>query len=128
MVRVAGLKGHAMQGVQTLSADGMSASQQIAAIAARADRLLLAQRQILTGLERELEASGIDLLDARELAALSNADARWLLEHFRTQLLPVLTPQALDPSHPFPFVRNTGLSACCSTCGANRTDRRSANW
>ncbi len=110
MVRVAGLKGHAMQGVQTLSADGLSASQQIAAIAERAGRLLLAQRQILTGLERELEASGIDLLDARELAALPKADGRWLLEHFRLQLLPVLTPQALDPSHPFPFVRNTGLS------------------
>ena len=110
MVRVAGLKGHALQGVESLSADGLSAAQQIVAIAERSDRLIKAQRQLLTGLERELEGAGIDLLDPREIAALPAADGRWLVDHLRTQLLPVLTPQALDPSHPFPFVPNKGLS------------------
>ena len=110
MVRVAGLKGHASQGVGTLSADGLSAAQQLAAIAERSGRLIEAQRHILVGLERELERAGLDLLDPRELKALPRAEAAWLIDHFRCQLLPVLTPQALDPSHPFPFVPNRGLS------------------
>ncbi len=110
MVRVAGLKGHAAQGVDSVSADGLSASQQLAAIREKSDRLIRAQRHLLTGLERELERAEVDVLDPRELTALPKADAAWLIDHFRCQLLPVLTPQALDPSHPFPFVPNRGLS------------------
>ena len=110
MVRVAGLKGHAAQGVESISADGLSATQQLAAIAERSDRLIHEQRRILTGLERELEEAGVDLLDPGELRRLPRGDAEWLRDHFRCQLFPVLTPQALDPSHPFPFVPNRGLS------------------
>ena len=110
MVRVAGLKGHAAQGVESLSDDGLSAGQQIAAIAERSDRLIQSQRRILLELEGELQAAGLDVLDPVELEALVPADADWLREHFRLQLLPVLTPQALDPSHPFPFLPNGGLS------------------
>ena len=110
MVRVAGLKGHASQGVDTLSVDGLSANQQLLAIAETSGALIDAQREILAGLDKELEEAGLDLLDPGELAELSTADADWLVDHFRCQLLPVLTPQALDPSHPFPFVPNRGLS------------------
>ncbi|HVF37694.1 MAG TPA: RNA degradosome polyphosphate kinase [Sphingomicrobium sp.] len=107
MVRVAGLKGHQLQGVEDLSADGMTATQQLDAIAQEADLLVVAQQAEWILLREALGDAGLQVVTAEELTA----DERgWLLSHFREQILPVLTPQAIDPSHPFPFIPNGGFS------------------
>jgi len=107
MVRVAGLKGQQLQDIDEHSVDGLSVGQQLAAISADADALMANQQEIWEGLRDELEDVGIFVLDREPLDAESEI---WLERHFRAQIFPVLTPQALDPAHPFPFIPNQGLS------------------
>ncbi|MBA3896886.1 MAG: RNA degradosome polyphosphate kinase [Sphingomonadaceae bacterium] len=107
MVRVAGLKGQARQGIDALSVDGMTVGQQLAAIAADTDALMATQQAIWSDLRGELAEAGIAVLDG---ASFAGEAVDWLATHFREQVLPVLTPQALDPAHPFPFVLSGGLS------------------
>jgi polyphosphate kinase len=106
-VRVAGLKGHQLQGVDDLSADGMTATQQLDAIAEEADSLVVAQQAEWILLREALGEQGLEVITEDELAA---AEREWLSDHFREQILPVLTPQAIDPSHPFPFIPSGGFS------------------
>jgi polyphosphate kinase len=107
MVRVAGLKGHQLQGIDDLSADGMTATQQLDAIAAEADSLVIAQQAEWILLREALGDQGLSVVTEEDL----DAEAReWLADYFREQILPVLTPQAIDPSHPFPFIPNGGFS------------------
>ncbi len=107
MVRVAGLKGHQLQGVEDLSADGMTATQQLEAIAAEADSLVIAQQEEWILLREALADAGLEVLDHEQL---KESEREWLADHFREQIMPVLTPQAIDPSHPFPFIPNGGFS------------------
>ena len=107
MVRVAGLKGQQLQGIEEISVDGMSVAQQLAAVSADADALTDTQDLVWLGLRDELAAAGIVVLGPDDVPAPS---AGWLEAHFRDQIFPVLTPQALDPAHPFPFIPNLGLS------------------
>ena len=107
MVRVAGLKGHQLQGVEDLSADGMTATQQLDALAQEADSLVVAQQAEWIILRQALADEGLEVIGEDEL---SEAESQWLADHFREQILPVLTPQAIDPSHPFPFIPNGGFS------------------
>lgn len=107
MVRVAGLKGHQLQGVEDLSADGMTATQQLDAIAEEADSLMVAQQAEWMILRHALAEEGLEVLTEDELKP---TESSWLADHFREQILPVLTPQAIDPSHPFPFIPNGGFS------------------
>jgi polyphosphate kinase len=107
MVRVAGLKGQQLQNVQHVSPDGLTPGQQLSAIMREADALVDSQQAVWRDLLREMSAVGIDVLDGDDI---SGQHAEWLEEHFRSQLFPVLTPQALDPAHPFPFIPNKGLS------------------
>ncbi len=107
MVRVAGLKGQQLQHVDELSVDGMTVAQQLAAVAADADLLTDAQQQTWLAIVRELADADIQVVSADEVPARSIA---WLDTYFREQIFPVLTPQALDPAHPFPFIPNLGLS------------------
>ncbi|MFL6723458.1 MAG: RNA degradosome polyphosphate kinase [Sphingomicrobium sp.] len=107
MVRVAGLKGQQLQGVEDLSADGMTATQQLEAIAEQADSLVVAQQAEWILLREALADEGLDVLSEEDL---TDQESAWLAEHFREQILPVLTPQAIDPSHPFPFIPNGGFS------------------
>jgi polyphosphate kinase len=107
MVRVAGLKGHQLQGVEDLSADGMTATQQLDAIAEQADSLVVAQQAEWMLLRQALSEQGLQVVGAD---GLSEDERDWLADHFREQILPVLTPQAIDPSHPFPFIPNGGFS------------------
>ena len=106
MVRVAGLKGQQLQGVDEMSVDGMSVAQQLAAISADADRLTDTQDAIWNTIAQELAAAGIRVLGADDVPFDS---AESLAIYFRDQVFPVLTPQALDPAHPFPFIPNQGL-------------------
>lgn len=107
MVRVAGLKGQELRDIGQPSVDGLTPTQQLTAVATEADQLIAAQEDVLEVLLDGLEKEGIRLLDGDEIAG---DDADWLERHFREQLYPVLTPQALDPAHPFPFIPNAGSS------------------
>ena len=107
MVRVAGLKGQQLQEVERLSTDGMTPAQQLAAITAEADALMATQQAVWRDLRAELDAAGIAVLSSDRL----DDDALpWLEKHFGEQVFPILTPQALDPAHPFPFMPNLGLA------------------
>src|SRR4051794_20543498 len=107
MVRVAGLKAHQMLGVEEVSIDGLTPSQQLNAIIAEADRLVTAQHDVWATLQRYLAAAAMPVIGDEPLDAEAEA---WLDVHFREQIFPVLTPQAIDPAHPFPFIPNRGLS------------------
>ncbi|MET0372424.1 MAG: RNA degradosome polyphosphate kinase [Sphingobium sp.] len=107
-VRVAGLKGQQLQNLDMRSADGLTPAQQLAAIGERSGRLIHAQQQVWRVLHGELKQVGIDVIGPTEPLDAEVDD--WLREHFRTQIFPILTPQALDPAHPFPFIPNQGLS------------------
>jgi len=107
MVRVAGLKGQQLQGVEMRSDDGMTPSQQLAAVAERANALMDEQQQVWSELRTALAESEILVLSDEEI---SGETREWLSDHFQHHIFPVLTPQALDPAHPFPFIPNKGFS------------------
>ena len=107
MVRVAGLKAHQAFGVEERSVDGLTPNQQLIAINAEADRLVTSQHEVWGALQVALDEAGIHVVGDEPL----DEDAeKWLDQHFREQIFPVLTPQAIDPAHPFPFIPNQGLS------------------
>ena len=107
MVRVAGLRGQQINLVEQLSADGLTATQQLEAIGESADKLMRRQQVVWRELRHELAAQDFHVLSNDKLDAES---AQWLETYFQEQVLPVLTPQALDPAHPFPFIPNKGFS------------------
>lgn len=107
MVRVAGLKGMVSAGVVTPSDDGLPPAQQIARVDQRAIELILEQQRIWASLREELGRAGIAVLEPGQL---SDSDRSWLDVEFREQMFPVLTPLALDPAHPFPFIPNLGFT------------------
>ena len=107
MVRVAGLKAHQALGVEELSIDGMTLTQQLSVTIAEADSLVTSQHEVWAELQPELDRAGIHVVGDEPL---DEAAEKWLDQHFREQIFPVLTPQAIDPAHPFPFIPNQGLS------------------
>lgn len=107
MTRVAGLIGQQIRGVEQRSADGRTPKQQLAAIVEVGDALVDSQQGVWRDLAEALAEQGLRIVDGARLDADSEA---WLATHFREQLFPILTPQALDPAHPFPFIPNGGLS------------------
>ncbi len=107
MVRVAGLKGQLRAGVTRLSDDGMTASEQLEEIAALAQHLHLEQQDSWRAIRNELAEQEIILLDVNDLGPQQLA---YLEELFQEEIFPVLTPMAVDPAHPFPFIPNLGFS------------------
>ncbi|HIV77809.1 RNA degradosome polyphosphate kinase [Sphingomonas yabuuchiae] len=107
MVRVAGLKGQQAQDVEQRSVDGLTPGQQLSGIVAEADRLMASQQEVWGDLRNLLDEAGIFVLRRDAIDQEANA---WLETHVREQIFPILTPQALDPAHPFPFIPNKGLS------------------
>ena len=107
MVRVAGLKGQQLKDVDRRSADGLTAGQQLSAIADEADSLMASQQAVWGDLRERLDEAGLHVLRRDEV---SRDILDWLETQFREQIFPILTPQALDPSHPFPFIPNKGLA------------------
>lgn len=110
MVRVAGLKGQQLQDVEARSADGLTPGQQLAAIVEQADALMASQQAVWRDIRREMDAAGITVLGSRSLDTLDAEQRAWLNTYFQEQLFPVITPQALDPAHPFPFMPNKGMA------------------
>ncbi|GAL99337.1 RNA degradosome polyphosphate kinase [Sphingomonas parapaucimobilis] len=107
MVRVAGLKGQQAQDVEQRSVDGLTPGQQLSGIVAEADRLMASQQEVWGDLRNLLDEAGIFVL---RRDAIDPEASTWLETHVREQIFPILTPQALDPAHPFPFIPNKGLS------------------
>ncbi len=107
MVRVAGLKELATSGVPVKSDDGMTLEQQLAAITDVAAGLVQRQQRCWADLQRRLQVEAISILDHKALTA---DDVSWLRQVFVDRLLPVLTPIAIDPAHPFPFIPNRALA------------------
>ncbi len=110
-VRVAGLIGQEASRISMLSPDGRSPARQLADIRQAAGRLLDTQQRVWLDLRAQLSLAGILVLDAPGLSAphLAEADRRWLDAAFMERVFPVLTPLAIDPAHPFPFIPNMGL-------------------
>ena len=107
MVRVAGLKGQQLAGIEEPSDDGLNPGQQLAAIATEANALTRAQQEVWATLRAALRGAGLAVLGNEEIGPEESA---WLESHFREHIFPVLTPQAIDPAHPFPFIPNKGFS------------------
>ena len=107
MVRVAGLKAQLQAGVDTISQEGLTAGQQLERINASVDQLSGKQQERWRDLKEELNRAGIKLVEA---ASLKAPEQKWLNDYFLKHLFPVLTPIAIDPAHPFPFIPNFGLT------------------
>jgi polyphosphate kinase len=107
MVRVAGLRRQIASGTLHHTPDGLTAADQLAAIRARVALLLADQRRCLAVLLHELAPHGVRLVRMGDLTA---AERRAIDEQFESQIFPVLTPLAVDPGHPFPYVSNLSLS------------------
>ena len=106
-VRVAGLRELEREGNQTPAADGLTPTEQLQLIDEDARALLQTQQSTWNKLKKELDAEGIRIVAPSKL---TRADRAYLDEHFLEQVFPVLSPLAIDPAHPFPFIPNTGLS------------------
>lgn len=107
MVRVAGLKGQVRSNVSAVSQDGLTPSEQLARIGQAVSGLAGDQQARWQALAPELEAEGILVVGENDLDA---AERAWLEDHFLHHVFPILTPLAIDPAHPFPFIPNLGMS------------------
>jgi polyphosphate kinase len=106
-VRVAGLRELAQAGSTTTAADGLTPAEQLVLINENARRLMMTQQEILVELMAEMDAQNIML---ERIADLTEEDLIYLEEVFLTQVFAVLSPLAIDPAHPFPFIPNTGYA------------------
>lgn len=106
-VRVAGLVGQIREGLTTISPDGRTPAQQLDAVRERCARLLREQQRIWVELRGLLAKSHVTLCETQDL---NDADREWLQTCFMDRIFPVLTPLAVDPAHPLPFIPNMGLA------------------
>ncbi|MXO90963.1 RNA degradosome polyphosphate kinase [Pontixanthobacter aquaemixtae] len=116
MIRVAGLVGQAQRGIERLSIDGKSPSQQLAAISEAVRGINHKQQEIWRSLRQELAEAGISIADDQRVPAQTY---HALKSYFLEEIAPVVTPQALDPAHPFPFVSNEGVGVLFSLTREN---------
>jgi polyphosphate kinase len=106
-VRVAGLRELVREGSTNISDDGLTPAEQLSLINADARRLMSAQQGVWNRLRREMEEQGITILSR---SRLTRTEEEFLRGYFEESVLPVLSPLAIDPAHPFPFIPNTGFS------------------
>jgi len=106
MVRVAGLKGQVREGVRVVSQDGLTPTEQLSRVNAAAADLMAVQQRLWREIKAELAGEGLCVVEPADITA---AERRWLDGAFQQQLFPVLTPLAIDPAHPFPFIPNQGF-------------------
>nr|WP_275668454.1 RNA degradosome polyphosphate kinase [Oleisolibacter albus] len=123
MVRVAGLKAQVAAGITSPSDDGLTPAQQLAAINARVSDLMRDQQSCWLLMRRELRDAGIAVIDPEEL---SPAEHDWLEAKFIDDIFPVLTPIAVDPAHPFPFIPNSGFALALQLFDPSKTTQLDA--
>src|SRR6266851_9895966 len=119
MKRIGGLKQQVAAGVQQLTVDGRTPSQQIAECYADVHAQEQHQREILAGLLTLLEAHGIGLVSYQDLSAEEQSALR---ESYFNNIFPLVTPLAINPAHPFPFVSNLSLNLLVTVRGAGDGD------
>ena len=107
MVRVAGLRGQVVAGIETPSQDGLTPAEQLDRITRFVAELTDEQQESWVRLEALLADAGIHVLQAEQL---TDTERTWLEDHFLSHIFPVLTPIAVDPAHPFPFIPNFGFT------------------
>jgi polyphosphate kinase len=123
-VRVAALKDQVAAGVVALSADGLTAPQQLVEIGEEVEHLVLEQEQVLLGqLLPQLQRAGVEILDWSDLEV---DDRKHLAEIYEQRIFPVLTPLAVDPAHPFPYISNLALSLAAMVTDPESGERRFA--
>jgi polyphosphate kinase len=107
MVRVAGLKGQVRERVRVISQDGLTPSEALEKVNTAAYELMQDQQREWRRLRELLAAEGLEAVDPEKV---SKAERAKLEPVFQSQLFPVLTPLAIDPAHPFPFIPNLGFT------------------
>jgi polyphosphate kinase len=120
MVRIAGLEGQVWAGIRAHSPDGLSPADQLRLIDGRTAKLIDNQQRCWQAIRQELRKAGIAVIRANELSA---KERRWLDAYFMEHLFPLLTPIAVEPPNPFPFIPNLGLSMVLDLW-RERDDRR----
>jgi polyphosphate kinase len=107
MVRVAGLREQVRAGVTKPSQDGLTPQEQVARIGVEAGELMAGQQRIWANIRSEMAGAGLRVLGWKEVDV---EDREWLRGEFMSNVFPVLTPLAIDPAHPFPFIPNQGFA------------------
>lgn len=111
MVRVAGIHGQVRAGVTTPSQDGLTPARQLEEIHKFTAQLIADKQSSWQTLRELLQKDGIEIVEPE---GLTKAEKNWLEGHFRDEIFPILTPIAIDPAHPFPFIPNRGLTIAVS--------------
>ncbi len=111
MKRIGGLKQQVAAGVHTLTVDGRTPTQQIQECYAVVREISEEQQSLWKSLETRLSEIGVQVASWE---SLSSDDREWLRDDYLKNIFPLLTPQAMDPAHPFPFVSNLSLNLLVS--------------
>ena len=123
MVRVAGLRGQVEAKVNIPSQEGLTPRQQLELVNARAMSLMHNQQKCWRQIVRQLHDENIHVLEAKELRT---SDRRWLRAFFLEKLFSVLSPIAVDPAHPFPFIPNLGFASVVALKKGRRKENLNA--
>lgn len=107
MVRVAGLHGQKLAGVEKRSQEDMTPAQQLEKILSRTSELMTRQQNSWLTILKEMKAHNIEVVGAHDIP---EENEEWLESYFLSEVSPVLTPLAIDPAHPFPFIPNLGFA------------------
>ena len=107
MVRVAGIKAQVREGINERSPDGLTPAEQLVLINETVSKLAIDQQAIWRDLRGILAEVGIVLVDGRDV---TKVERNWIEDHFLRNIFPLLTPLAIDPAHPFPFIPSLGFT------------------